>query len=121
MSSKFPSGCGWLHARGDLLDGEKIFNAVTEVGPHAPDASYCRVSWRHPAHETPVTLEWSRIDETTVVGRLTWGQGLQLGLETYFPNFAGGAAGTYVVDESRRAISARRISTMFLTIKPDGW
>ena len=89
---------------GDLLDGEKIFNAVSEVGPHAPDASYCRMSWRHPAHEAPVTLEWSRINETTVVGRLNWGQGLQLGLETYFPNSAGGATGNYAVDESRRAI-----------------
>jgi hypothetical protein len=89
---------------GDLLDGEKIFTAVSEVGAHAPDASYCRMSWRHPAHEVPVTLEWSRLDETTVVGRLNWGQGLQLGLETYFPNFAGGATGTYAVDESRHAI-----------------
>ncbi|MGA3325658.1 MAG: trehalase family glycosidase [Terriglobia bacterium] len=89
---------------GGVLDGEKIFSAVSEVGPHAPDASYCRVSWRHPAHEAPVTLEWSRINDTTVVGRLNWGQGLQVGLETYFPNFAGGASGTYAVDESRRAI-----------------
>ena len=54
--------------RGRLLDGEKIFSAVSEVGPHAPDASYCRVSWRYPAHQAPVTLEWSRIDATTVVG-----------------------------------------------------
>ena len=89
---------------GDLLDGEKIFAAVSEVGAHAPDGSYCRMSWRHPAHEVPVTLEWSRLNETTVVGRLNWGQGLQLGLETYFPNFAGGATGTYAVDESHRAI-----------------
>jgi hypothetical protein len=32
---------------GDFLDGEKIFDAVREVGAHAPDASYCRVAWRH--------------------------------------------------------------------------
>ena len=51
-----------------------------------------------------MTLEWSRIDETTVVGRLTSTQGLQLVLETYFPNSAGGQSGTYAVDESRRAI-----------------
>jgi hypothetical protein len=89
---------------GDLIDGPKVFGAVSEVGAHAPDASYCRLSWRHPDHETPVTLEWSRINETTVVGRVKWGQGLQLGLETYFPAFVGGASGTYTVDESRRAI-----------------
>ncbi len=89
---------------GELLDGRKVFGAVSEVGPHAPDGSYCRMSWRHPAHDTPVTLEWSRIDETTVVGRVQWGGGLQIGLVTYYPAFAGGATGTYAVDESQRAI-----------------
>ncbi len=28
-----------------LLDGESIYEAVREVGPHAPDGSYCRLSW----------------------------------------------------------------------------
>jgi hypothetical protein len=90
--------------RGQFLDGEKIFHAVSEVGPHAPDASYCRVSWRHPAHFAPITLEWSRLDETTVVGRLTSTQGAQLVLETYFPDSAGGTTGNYTVNESRRAV-----------------
>ena len=90
--------------RGRFLDGSKIFGAVSEVGPHAPDASYCRVSWRHPAQEAPVTLEWSRLDETTVVGRLNSTQGLQFVLETYFPNSVAGTSGTYAVDESHRAI-----------------
>ena len=90
--------------RGRFLDGQKIFSAVSEVGPHAPDASYCRMSWRHPAKEAPVTLEWSRLDGTTVVGRLNSTQGLQLVLETYFPNSSQGTTGTYAVDESRRAI-----------------
>lgn len=89
---------------GDYQDGQKVFGAVSEVGAHAPDASYCRLSWKHPGHEAPVTLEWSRLNETTVVGRVAWGPGLQVGLETYFPNFAGGASGTYEVDGSRRAI-----------------
>ncbi len=89
---------------GELLDGQKVFRAVSEVGAHAPDGSYCRMSWRHPAHDTPVTLEWSRLDETTVVGRVQWGEGLQVGLITYFPAFAGGATGTYSVEESHRAI-----------------
>ncbi len=89
---------------GELLDGQKVFGAVSEVGAHAPDGSYCRMSWRHPAHDTPVTLEWSRLDETTVVGRVQWGEGLQVGLITYFPAFAGGATGTYSVEESHRAI-----------------
>src|SRR5271157_3100838 len=90
--------------RGEFLDGEKIFGAVSEVGPHAPDASYCRVSWQHRPQEAPVTLEWSRLEATTVVGRLDSRQGLQLVLETYFPNAAGGTSGIYAVDETRRAI-----------------
>ncbi len=90
--------------RNEFEDGEKIFNEVSEVGPHAPDASYCRVSWRQSERQAPVTLEWSRIDETTVVGRLSSTQGLQLVLETYFPDSAIGQSGTYAVDESRRAI-----------------
>jgi hypothetical protein len=90
--------------RGNFLDGEKIFQAVNEVGPHAPDASYCRMGWRNPAREAPVTLEWSRLDKTTVVGRLSTTQGLQLVLETYFPNSGAGTTGNYTVDESHRAI-----------------
>jgi hypothetical protein len=95
--------------RDDFLDGgEKMFSAVSEVGPHAPDASYCRVSWRHPPRQAPVTLEWSRRDATTVVGRVTSTQGLQLVLETYFPSPALEVTGTYAVDESRRAILGER-------------
>jgi hypothetical protein len=94
--------------RGEFLDGEKIFKAVSEVGPHAPDATYCRLSWRHPAQEAPVTLEWSRLDETTLVGRLNSTQGLQLVLETYFPYSPENAMGNYVVEESRRAIVGER-------------
>lgn len=90
--------------RGTFLDGQQIFHAVSEVGAHAPDASYCRVGWRHPAHTAPVTLEWSRLDETTVVGRLASNQGLQLVLETYFPDSSAGITGDYSVDQAQRAI-----------------
>lgn len=94
--------------RGQFLDGEKVFHAVSDVGPHAPDASYCRVGWRHPAHEAPVTMEWSRLDDATVVGRLNSHQGLQLVLETYFPRSSNGSTGNYAVDESHRAIFGER-------------
>jgi hypothetical protein len=77
---------------------------VDEVGAHAPDGSYSRMSWRDYQREAPITLEWSRINQTTVVGRLTSNQGLQLVLETYFPYADRGQAGNYSVDESRRAI-----------------
>jgi len=69
-----------------FLDGDRIFDAVSEVGPHAPDGSYARMSWSHFPRTAPVTLEWARIDETTVVGRLKAPADIQLVLEAYSPN-----------------------------------
>ena len=95
---------------GGFLDGNEIFDAVGEVGPHAPDASYCRLSWRHHPREALVTLEWSRLDQTTVVGRLTAAQDFQLVLETYFPylGVSWGTQGFYAINESRQAIIGER-------------
>src|SRR5580698_9251050 len=70
---------------GSFLDGETIFDAVSEVGPHAPDGSYALVGWRHYPRTAMVTLEWSRIDRTTVVGRLKAPQDIQLVIESYSP------------------------------------
>ena len=77
---------------GTFLDGERIFDAVSEVGPHAPDGSYALMGWRHSPRTTNVTLEWSRIDSTTVVGRLKAPPEIQLVIESYSPyadNFTG--------------------------------
>jgi Trehalase len=77
---------------GSFLDGEKIFDAVSQVGPHAPDGSYALVGWRHYPRTAMVTLEWSRIDKTTVVGRLKAPADIELVLEAYSPfdsNFTG--------------------------------
>jgi hypothetical protein len=52
-----------------FLDGERVYNAVSLVGPHAPDSSYALIGWRHYPRTAAVSLEWSRIDGTTVVGR----------------------------------------------------
>jgi hypothetical protein len=95
---------------GDFLDGDKIFDAVREVGAHAPDASYCRVAWRHFPREALVTLEWSRVDPTTVVGRLSAAQDFQLVLETYFPYLgtSWGTQGFYSVSDSQQAILGER-------------
>src|SRR5258708_5708987 len=68
---------------GNFLDGERIFDAVSEVGPHAPDGFYALVGWRHYPRTSMVTLEWSRIDSTTVVGRLKAPQDIQLVMESY--------------------------------------
>jgi hypothetical protein len=95
---------------GGFLDGHDIFDAVQEVGPHAPDSSYCRLSWRHQPRAALVTLEWSRIDQTTVVGRLTAAHDFQLVIETYFPylEVTWGTQGFYSVDESSQAIAGER-------------
>jgi len=94
---------------GTFLDGNEIFNAVSEVGPHAPDGSYCRMSWKNLPREAPVTLEWSRIDERTVVGRFTAAQNFQLVLETYFTDgLQGGSQGFYTIDASKQAVAGER-------------
>jgi hypothetical protein len=79
-----------------FLDGNRVFGAVSLVGPHAPDASYSLLGWQHRPRAATITLEWSRIDETTVVGRLKAPGDVQLVLEAYSP-VAGDFAGTYSV------------------------
>jgi Trehalase len=94
---------------GGFLDGNQIFDAVSQVGPHAPDGSYCRMAWRQPPTESQVTLEWSRLNETTVVGRLTASTASRLVLETYFPSSSNwGSQGFYYVDAQNGAIRGER-------------
>jgi hypothetical protein len=94
----------------NFLDGGKIFNAVARVGPHAPDGSYCRISWQNKPREALVTLEWSRLNSTTVVGRLTAAKDFELVLETYFPyrSVLWGTQGFYSIGEGQRAIFGDR-------------
>lgn len=90
---------------GGFLDGNEIFDAVSQVGPHAPDGSYCRMAWRQPPSASEVTLEWSRLNETTVVGRLTASTALRLVLEAYFPYSSNwGSQGFYHVDAQNQSI-----------------
>ena len=99
---------------GKFLDGKEVFDAVAEVGPHAPDGSYCRFAWRQPPGQRRITLEWSRVDKTTVVGRVTAPKDLQLVLETYLPfnpdRVAEGwsKAGLFSLAESNQAIVGER-------------
>src|SRR5579871_4670640 len=67
---------------GNFLDGPDIFKAVGEVGPHAPDGSYCRMAWHQQPLASLITLEWSRINGNTVVGRLTAPPDVQLVMES---------------------------------------
>ena len=89
---------------------QEIYPHVVEVGPHAPDASYCRMSWKQSPRQAPITLEWSRLDPTTVVGRLSTRSDYRLVAETYFPysGFQRGSQGYYFVLESGRGIRGER-------------
>jgi Trehalase len=93
-----------------FVEGPAVYDAVREVGPHAPDASYCRISWQVPPRAALVTLEWSRINETTVVGRITAAPDFQLFLEAYIPWATGtwGVPAVYSVTDSKQAIVGER-------------
>ena len=109
--SGFALRIGSLSAKsgGNFLDGMSVESNIGEVGPHAPDSSYCRVSWKNAPRDALMTLEWSRINNTTVVGRLSAKAGFRLVLETYFPAQSGGStAGSFSVDTANRAILGER-------------
>lgn len=93
-----------------FIDGPAIFDAVREVGPHAPDASYCRMAWSVPPRNALIELEWSRIDEATVVGTITADSDFQIVLETYIPLARGswGLPGVYSVEATKQAIVGER-------------
>jgi len=94
---------------GNFVEGMAVDSNIGEVGPHAPDSSYCRMSWKNVPRAALITLEWSRINSTTVVGRLSAKAGFRLVLETYFPTQSGGpTAGFFTVDQSDRAILGER-------------
>jgi len=89
---------------GQIADGDDLFYRVSEVGPHSPDGLYARVRFdlstpllpADQRNDTPIlikpsppkdtlTLEWSRQDERTVVGRLTAPARSRVRLVQYFP------------------------------------
>ena len=86
-----------------FLDGDRVFDAVSEVGPHAPDGSYARMGWRHYPRTAAVTLEWARIDANTVVGRIKAPQDIQLVLEAYAP-YGTVFSGAYSISPDRTQI-----------------
>ncbi len=90
---------------GGFLDGLQVDDNVSEVGPHAPNNSYCRMAWRQLPKQAQVTLEWSRVNRTTVVGRLIANSHFRLVLEAYFPYYeTWGGQGFYHLDKKDHAI-----------------
>jgi len=93
---------------GTFLDGSDIYAAVSEVGPHRPDSSYSRMSWHHPPNEARITLEWSRANAFTVVGRLSAAASVKLVLEAYLPQAGASGEGMFSVSEADRSILGER-------------
>ena len=101
---------------GRFLDGERIFDAVSTVGPHAPDGSYALLSWRHYPRTAPVTLEWSRIDRTTVVGRLRAPADMHLVLEAYSPFELDFTGAYYISRDGKQIIGDHHIDGHFTSV-----
>jgi len=104
----------------ETADGLDLLYLVSEVGPHSPDGKYARVKFDMSlpfgkGDETPImkkpvskkdrlTLEWSRQDEYTVVGKITYPKYIEVFLHHYFPwNYSGtyrSLDGGYVLGKS---------------------
>jgi len=85
---------------GERADGADLFWLVHEVGAHAPDGSYARVSFdldlpfgqggdtplvRKEGRTPGLVLEWGRVGESAVVGRVTTHFQGSLELVPFFP------------------------------------
>jgi hypothetical protein len=84
-----------------IADQYDLFYLVSEVGPHSPDGQYARVKFDlslpfKQEKDTPIlikpskkkdtlTLEWARLDEKAVVGRIRGPKSVKLRLIHYFP------------------------------------
>lgn len=84
-----------------VAEGYDLFYLVSEVGPQSPDGQYSRIKADlslpfGQANETPIlikpsarsdtlTMEWSRRDEKTVIGRILAPKYVQLQVVHYFP------------------------------------
>jgi len=101
----------------ETADGIDLFYLASEVGPHSPDGKYARIKFDlglpfGKEKETPIlikpapkvgimTVEWSRQDERTVVGRIRIPSHIELQLVHYFPwDFRG----EYRKDEENRLV-----------------
>lgn len=98
------------YPRGGLIEEKP---SAFELGPHAPDSSYARVSWQSQLDpKTTVTFRWSRVSKSLVVGQLSASVNLRLAIEAYRPwsNERNGAAwASYAAQSDRRTIFGEQI------------
>jgi hypothetical protein len=90
-----------VQKEGQTAEGEDFFYLISEVGPHSPDGSYSRVAAdlslpfkqgndtpvliKPPSKSSTLTLEWSRQDERTVLGRIRAPKNITFQIIHYFP------------------------------------
>ncbi len=94
-----------VERNGETAEGADLYYLVSEVGPHSPDGLYARVRLdlglpfrmgaatpillKPPPRRQTLTLEWSRRDERTVIGRLVCPEDVRITLVHYSPWEAG--------------------------------
>lgn len=90
-----------VERNGEEAEAADFYYLVAEVGPHSPDGQYARVRFdlglpfklgkdtpiflKPPPRNQILTLEWSRRDETTVIGRVRCPEDVRVALVHYFP------------------------------------
>jgi hypothetical protein len=86
---------------GEAAEGGDFYYLVSQVGPHSPDGLYARVKFdlglpfkmgkdtpillKPPPRKLTLTVEWSRRDEKTVIGRILCPEGVRVTIVHYFP------------------------------------
>ena len=68
-----------IECEGQRFDGYDLLDIADKIGPHAPDASYARMSF------TNMSLEWSRANKTGCVGRVQMNVQGFLEFRAYYP------------------------------------
>lgn len=118
-----------VEKNGEIAEGGDFFYLASQVGPFSPDGQYARVRFDlglpfKKGAETPIllkpaqkkqtlTIEWSRRDETTVVGRIVCPADIQVTIVHYVPwDFVGDY--TLLPDGQVRGASARGRKPVYL-------
>jgi hypothetical protein len=90
-----------VEREGEAAEGADFYYLVSEVGSHSPDGLYARVRFdlglpfklgrstpilmKPPPRGQALTIEWSRRDEKSVIGRIVYPEDVRITLVHYFP------------------------------------
>jgi hypothetical protein len=99
-----------VEREGETAEGADLYYLVSEVGAHSPDGLYARMRFdlglpfkmgratpilmKPSPRRSALVLEWSRRDEKTVIGRISFPEDVKVTLLHYFP---WGTKGEYTV------------------------